>query len=267
MGNVLFENESLEDYLEYIKHNKFVKPLSFREKFNVSEKEEKYWYVKVMDKLREKLFFETNMKGDNEYENFVLYKRKNENIQWICSGLGYTEDEVKFILYKVDRDRRSMQIRRKVKRDKRIDRIKELNYLIRIGRIQQEEIEELKELIKPKSEKEKFRLSDLSNNGINNISFYNRKDQISAKKNITYYVDEKNYVMTKDYVVENYLGGHEYNISKQIKPFNIVPISQSELLQNYKSYGMSADLYGEMYQLYKSHKKINIGNQVKPPKK
>jgi hypothetical protein len=268
---------TLEEYLDYIRHNKFVKPISFRGKFNVSESEEKYWYKKVMDKLKDEFFFETNISGDKSYENFVLYKRKNENIQWLCRGLGFTEEEVNFILKWAKNEREGIRTRTKVKRNKKRERVMELNKLKRIYRASEEEIEELRKLVEPKNKKDELRLNRHSNMGDNDMKIlYNTNDGISEisenkkskkKERITYYVDELNFVMVRDYVVENYFGGNDTNLDKKIKPYGIRKISQSELLQNYKSYGMNTDLYVEMFQLSHFHKKLNVGNQLKPSKK
>jgi hypothetical protein len=262
-----------EEYLDNIKRTKFIRPIPFREKFNVSEKEEQYWYRKVMKDLRDEFLFETNIQGENVYENFILYKRKDEKIKLICEGLGFTDDEIVHILDWAKRERDKLQIaKRKKAKDKR-DRIKELNKLKKDGKLNYNETEELKELVKPKSKKEKSRLNEFSNMGEEDVSFYNYKTNISGKetekqkKRIRYFVDENNYVMTKSYVVENYFGGRDYNMSQLTKQYNIKSISQSEILKSNGKYKLSPDINLEVM-ITRMHKKsINIGNQLKPSKK
>jgi hypothetical protein len=201
----------------------------------------------------------------------------------ICEGLNYTDEEIVHILDWAKIERKNLEIgkRRKAK-DKR-DRIKELNELKKEGKLNYNETEELKELVKPKEKKEnEIRKTHISNMGDNGISFYNYKGEFcetkkssKKKKYTTYYVDENNYVMTKEYVAENYFGGKETkNFKKQIEPYNIKKISQSELLKNIGQYKLSIDVNGECMisqmetlSLSHFHKNIKVGNQLKPSKK
>jgi hypothetical protein len=255
--------------LEKMKHQKSTTGLiSFRDKFNVSESEEKYWYGRIRDKLRKQGLLEKRVKDGKEYENFVLYKRYDEYIKSLCEGLGYTDEQVKHILGWAKSERMNLEIAKRRKAKERRDRIKELNELKKDGKLNYNEEKELKELTEPKTKKEKSRKIEFSNMGEyinNNISLLNYKTK-NCGKYTTYYVDENNYVMTKEYVVKNYLGGRDYNMSQLTEPYNIKKISQTELLRSDGKYKLSDDVNLEVM-VTRMHKKIiKDGNQVKPKK-
>jgi hypothetical protein len=216
------------------------------------------------------------VKDGIEYVDLVIHKRSNEYIKSICEGLGYTDEQVKHILSNAEGIRVYGQMVRRRNLKDRYDRIKELNKKRRDNIIHPNELNELKELVNPKSkddnDENESRKSDLwlvgeINN--NNISLLLRKDQIFGKKkerkNTTYYVDETNYVMTKEEVIKFYIG-KEYNISKQIKPYNIKKNTQTELLRSDGKYKLSSDVNLEVMVTRMHKKSINVGNQAKPQK-
>jgi hypothetical protein len=268
-----YEPYTEEDYLNHIEHHKFIKPMSFREKFNVSEKEEEYWRRREMKKMRDDGLFETKVKDGKEYENYILHKRrKAESIKLECLGLGFTEDEVNHIMKKIEVIRAYERRKKDSNRKEKVDRIIELNGKKLNGTIHPDEIEELKELTKPKEKEEKgengFPLNGtLYDEGYNGNFSYNKK-VLNKGKRKTYYIDKNNYVLTKQYVIDNYFGGKETkNFNKQIKQYSIVSISQSEILKSNGKYKLSPDVNMEIIVSNMHEKIIKDGNQLKPSKK
>jgi hypothetical protein len=139
-----------------MKHQKSTTGLiSFRDKFNVSETEEKYWYGKIRDKLRKDGLLEKRVKDEIEYNELVLYKRSEEYIKSICEGLGYTDEEVKHILSNAEGKRVYGRMKRKSNTKDKRDRIIELNGKKLNNTIHPNEMIELKELTKAEEKEEK----------------------------------------------------------------------------------------------------------------
>jgi hypothetical protein len=148
------------------------------------------------------------------------------------------------------------------KKDKR-DRVEELIEKILNKTIHPNEIDELKELTEPKKDENESRLNTYLVDGGNGISFYTTKYANKRKRN-TYYVNKNNWILTKQFIIDNYFGGHCYRFNEQIKQYSIVSISQSELLKSNGKYKLSPDVNLEVM-VTRMHKKI-IKNETRLPK-
>ena len=223
--------QSLQEYARYLTiwydyfkpeyHPDKIQPLTIVEKYGISEEEEDYWYNQAT----------------HDYDR---YKTSIAQI----TGLGFNDEEIKDIEHAKCKMREKAIKTKKDKANIKINRIIELNRAKLFNKIKLYELDELKKLIN--YDYEKILSLRKKDNNIKQspscilkegIFSYNATDKSKklikeAKEQLTKnfnrnikktYRFEK-FLISKDYIIEWFLGGNVYNFSKQIKKFGITPI-------------------------------------------
>ena len=182
-----------DTYFNPIYDREFERPMDVKEKYNISEGEERYWYAEARQ-------------GFNEYALGI------KDFQ----ALGFNSNEIEHIL---SSKRIMLEVghkRRKENNTARIEEIKDLNKLKLQNRITKEQEIELKKLTEKNAKTSTFIIKGETKTKAQYIT--NIKRDIFAKEYIF-----MNYTITKDYIIENFFGGNDTGkFREKIKKFGIV---------------------------------------------
>ena len=192
-------------------------PTELTVKYNITKSKEKSLY-----KEANKWFI--GMKGcfDASMENLL--------------PLGFTEEQVKEISASLEFGRKKGRATNAKKFAEKRKRIKELvRAKEKKGRLIESEQKELSDLTTPKKNKKEMVETTCSvikggygeEEGGANPSIYTINVRSKSKRNgtkyNTYYVDENNKLYEKQYIIDNFFGGHCYDVSRQFKRFGFKP--------------------------------------------
>jgi hypothetical protein len=192
-------------------NNKNNSPKSLKEQFNITDKEVNYWNIQVKE---EPLF--------NPFNPLIF------SIKQIQS-YGFNSQEVEHILLVQKIMSEKGQKTKKENRDAKRNRIIYLNQKVFEQKITDDELIELYKLTKHKNyENLTFTIKGKSQPIEQSLLLVKVHFSYDKKKYQKEYIDENNNILTKEYIVEYYLGGcAKSNFTKQISVFGIKQYSRN----------------------------------------